>query len=172
MLAGLQRFLLDELASRAEEGDRDAGIELLEWSVSELDAADTPVLVWLKNRLAEIVEDAIEPAKALRIERPMSRGGRPRKFDSAKMMAIDVLLRNHFGVDAKTAAEVLEQCFGIDPRTLRGYRKEFDSRFGDDPEPFMDGSPRKLLEKIAGAELEQALNLLRTDPVWSKTREN
>ena len=76
LITGLTRFLHDDLTTRAESGDAEAGLELLQWSITELDRSDSLILKWLKNKLRDIVDEGIEPSRALCVEKEKSTGGR------------------------------------------------------------------------------------------------
>ena len=153
---------LAECAIRAEEGGKegvDAALELLRSAISELEPLETPALTWLRDKLHQIVFDGIHAERALCLESD-KKIGRPPKCDRYQLIAVDILLRDYANFSQKEAAEIIEDRFDINPRTLRDYRTELDSRFNKDLVGGMEKSSHRILISSAGDYLLEISDLL------------
>ena len=101
-------------------------LELIRSAISELEPVKTPALTWLREKLHQIVFDGIHAERALCLETD-KRVGRPPKCNPEQLIAADILLRDYARLSPKEAAEVIEDRFDINSRTLRDYRRDLDS---------------------------------------------
>jgi len=143
--------LFKRLVVEAEKGDKegvDAAEEILQFAITDLQQVETPALAWLRAKLTQIA-GGVEPHRALCLELK-NKGGRPAKYEPEKIMAIDILLRDHAKLDAKAAAEEIEDRYELDSRTLRELRKQYDGRFSENQELLLAGLSRRQLIATAG----------------------
>ena len=65
--------------------------------------------------------------------------GTPRKWNGIEVMAVDIYLRKYFSYSPEKALEQTVEIFGIaDKRTVRDFRKEYDSGWAESAGPLME----------------------------------
>ena len=153
--------LLQEMIDRADEGDSEAGLELIESIITELHQSNSDLLHWHAQKLQEIVEGVPAP-RALCIESDKKKG-RPPKWDSIQVIAIDQLLRRFTGLSEREAGEIIEQRLGVDQRTLAGYRKELETVPAENGVVGLAGYSREQLVVVAGANLKEVSDRLDSE---------
>lgn len=152
--------LLREMIDRAEQGDAEAGLELVESIITELYQCDSDLLHWHAQKLTEITQ-GVPAARALCIESTKIKG-RPATWESIRIIAIDQLLRRFADMTRREAAETIEQRFNLDDRTLRGYRKEFGEKSADKSSSALAHCSQRQLVAAAGDYLQKVEDILKS----------
>ncbi len=152
--------LLLKLIDEAEKGDAEAGIELIESIITDLYRSDSDLLHWHAKKLEQITQ-GVPAARALCVEAERTKG-RPPKWDPIRMIAVDQLLRRFADMSEKEAAEILEQQFGIDERTLRDYRKGIEHQLASTSNTGLAGGSKRHLISTAGDYVEKIEDFLES----------
>ena len=151
---------LQTLIDEAEKGDAEAGLELIESIITELYGSDSDLLHWHAKKLEQITK-GVPAGRALCVEAEQSKG-RPAKWDPIRMNAVDQLLRRFADMSEKKAAEILEQQFGIDERTLRGFRKQVEHDLASTSNTGLARGSKRYLISAAGDYVEKIKVFLKS----------
>jgi hypothetical protein len=142
-----ERFYPEEfdqkLLSRAREGNPSDARHALKSAIIALNrfSFNSPYLLYLQECLEQIVS-GVEPNRALGLEEDAKRGT-PRKWSGIEVMAVDIYLRKYLGYPPEKALEKTLEIFEIaDKRTIRDFRKEYDSEWAESSEPLMEQLPK------------------------------
>ena len=128
-----------KLLSRAKAGDSSDARHALKSAVIALNrfSCNSPYLLYLQECLEQVIS-GVEPNRAFGLEEDAKRGT-PRKWNGIEVMAVDIYLRKFFGYPPEKALEQTLEIFGIaDKRTIRDFRKEYDSEWAESSEPLME----------------------------------
>ncbi|MDA9006870.1 hypothetical protein N9J36_04555 [Litoricola sp.] len=129
----------EEILARARAGDPSDARHALKSAVIALNrfSFNSPYLLYLQECLEQIVS-GVEPNRALGLEEDAKRGT-PRKWNGIEVMAVDIYLRKYFSYSPEKALEQTVEIFGIaDKRTVRDFRKEYDSGWAESAGPLME----------------------------------
>lgn len=128
-----------KLLARARAGEPSDAKHALKSAVIALNrhSFSSPYLLYLQECLEQILS-GVEPNRALGLEQDVKRGAR-RKWNGVEVMAVDIYLRKYRGNPPEKALEQTMEIFGIaDKRTIRDFRKEYDSEWAESSEPLME----------------------------------
>ena len=129
----------EEILARARAGDPSDARHALKSAVIALNrfSFNSPYLLYLQECLEQIVS-GVEPNRALGLEED-AKQGTPRKWNGIEVMAVDIYLRKYFSYSPEKALEQTVEIFGIaDKRTVRDFRKEYDSGWAESAGPLME----------------------------------
>ena len=129
----------EEILTRARAGDLSDARHALKSAVIALNrfSFNSPYLLYLQECLEQIVS-GVEPNRALGLEED-AKQGTPRKWNGIEVMAVDIYLRKYFSYSPEKALEQTVEIFGIaDKRTVRDFRKEYDSGWAESAGPLME----------------------------------
>ena len=129
----------EEILARARAGDPSDARHALKIAVIALNrfSFNSPYLLYLQECLEQIVS-GVEPNRALGLEED-AKQGTPRKWNGIEVMAVDIYLRKYFSYSPEKALEQTVEIFGIaDKRTVRDFRKEYDSGWAESAGPLME----------------------------------
>ena len=129
----------EEILTRARAGDLSDARHALKSAVIALNrfSFNSPYLLYLQECLEQIVS-GVEPNRALGLEED-AKQGTPRKWNGIEVMAVDIYLRKYFSYAPEKALEQTVEIFGIaDKRTVRDFRKEYDSGWAESAGPLME----------------------------------
>jgi len=129
----------EEILARARAGDLSDARHALKSAVIALNrfSFNSPYLLYLQECLEQIVS-GVEPNRALGLEED-AKQGTPRKWNGIEVMAVDIYLRKYFSYAPEKALEQTVEIFGIaDKRTVRDFRKEYDSGWAESAGPLME----------------------------------
>ena len=146
-------IFLSELIERAESGDSVAAREVLDEIASDLLRKQLrPALrIYLTQNLLLSLDQGVPLMTALGLDARQEKLGRPKKYVDEEIMAVDLLLRDHAGFAAESAARWIGNELGPDRRLVQRLRKLFDSRYAADVlEPLMESRSRDDLLYLAG----------------------
>ena len=147
-------IFLSELIERAESGDSVAAREVLDEIASDLLRKQLrPALrMYLTQNLLLFLDQGVPLMTALGLDAHQEKLGRPKKYVDEEIMAVDLLLRDHAGFAAESAARWIGNELGPDRRLVQRLRKLFDSRYAADVlEPLMESRSRDDLLHLAGS---------------------
>jgi len=129
----------EEILARARAGNPSDAKSALKSAVIALNkfSFTSPYLAYLQECLEQIIS-GVEPDRALGLEKDIRRGA-PRKWSGIEVMAVDIYLRKYLLYSPEKALEETLEIFGIgDQRTIRDFRKEYDSEWAECDEPLME----------------------------------
>lgn len=148
----MEKWFKSELIKRAQQGDAEAGREILKEIVLAIGANrfDPLLFPFLGECLGLFLQDGIPLDRALCVE-AVDQGGRPRKHDQLELAAVDILLRDHGGFSPEQAIIWIEEHVGVDRRTVQKARKVCDARYGKGPTPLMEALDLETLLHRSGS---------------------
>ena len=128
-----------KLLGKARAGDPSDARHALKSAVIALNrfSFTSPYLFYLQECLEQILS-GVEPNRALGLEEDIKQGT-PRKWNGIEVMAVDIYLRKYLSYQPEQALEQTLEIFGIgDKRTVREFRKEYDSEWAESSDPLME----------------------------------
>tara|TARA_Y100000593_G_scaffold86828_1_gene166311 strand:- start:618 stop:1115 length:498 start_codon:yes stop_codon:yes gene_type:complete len=151
------------LIQHADQGDSEAGRELLKIVASRIETRefDSPVFGHIASGIQAFLFEGVPLDRALGVESPPNKGGRPSKYDETELAAVDLLLRDHAHYAAEQAAEWIDEYIGADRRTVQRLRTAYDARynkFGADK--LMESLNRGDLIDLCGSMREKVAEVL------------
>ena len=158
-----------QLIKHAQRGDEEAGREILYTIALAIDAGrfDSPLFPFLADCLILFARDGVPLERALCVERDRNPGGKPSKYDSTELAAVDILLRDHAGFSPEQAVTWIKENIGADRRTVQKRRPDYDGRYNPGSGPLMESLDRETLLHRSGSlrkTVAQALSQRENSP--------
>ena len=136
-----------ELIRRTESGDAEAGREILRSLISHIDHRqwESSLFPYLSTCLSQYIDEGVAIERAVGLEDD-AKGGRPAKYNSMELMAVDALLRFHADYGLEEAATWMNEHIligssdsGPDRSTIQKLRRDF--------RPGLDAAEEGLLKR-------------------------
>ena len=142
-----------ELIRRAEDGDPEAGKEILVSVALRIDQGkfDSSLFPYLANCLWDYSIENIPLSRALNVEKESPVGGRPVSYDRTMLAATDIILRHHCHMKPEAAIAWIEEHIGVGRRSIQRLRIQYDGSYSEDPrDQRTEILPLKVLLEMTG----------------------
>ncbi|HEX2237136.1 MAG TPA: hypothetical protein VHJ19_01980 [Gammaproteobacteria bacterium] len=151
-----------ELIARAKAGDADAGKKILLNIALKIDLGqfDSELFPYLADCIWDFAYHGIRLDRALNVEAE-NKGGRPPKYETLELAAVDILLRDYANFRPEAALTWICENIGVDRRHMQRVRSEHDQRYNKHTDkPLMESCERDFLLHLSGSLRQKVAEVL------------